>query len=141
MSCVLSRAAMVTTIVSLCVAATGCESSLVPFQEIGGSVVTVVDEGTALSSARTFFLADTIIDVPLASDAIAHGADQEITANIRAHLLALGWRDAAGNPALRPDVIVLVAASTRTQAGFAYANWYGAWGYLPYWDAGVNASW
>ena len=114
-----------------------CESSLIPFHEVGGSVVTLVDDGAALKSARTFFIADTIVDVPLASDAIGHDADREIVANIRAHFVSLGWREVASDP----DVIVLVAASTRTQAGVAYVNWYGAWGYLPYWGTGVDASW
>jgi hypothetical protein len=122
------------------VSVAACESSLVPFQDAGGSVVTVVDDGTALNSARTFVVVDTIVDVPLASVVIGHDADHEITATIRAHLVALGWRDASQGRT-PPDVVVLVAASTRTQAGVAYDNWYGAWGYLPYWDAGVDASW
>jgi hypothetical protein len=142
MSCALSRAcSAAVAIVVACLSASACESSLVPFNEVGGSVVTVVDDGAALSSARTFALPDTIVDVPLQSDVIGHDADREVTADIRAHLISLGWRDVTGNAAVRPDVVVLVAASTRTQAGVAYGNWFGVWGYLPYWDAGVSADW
>jgi hypothetical protein len=142
MSCVLSRACSTAAAIGVvCLAASACESSLVPFNEVGGSVVTVVDDGAALRSARTFALPDTIVDVPLRSDVIGHDADHQITADIRAHLISLGWRDVTGDPVLRPDVVVLVAASTRTQAGVAYGNWYGTWGYLPYWDAGVSAGW
>jgi hypothetical protein len=142
MSCVLSRACSTAVPLAVaCLLASACESSLVPFNEVGGSVVTVVDDGAALSSARTFALPDTIVDVPLRSDVIGHAADREITSDISAHLVALGWRDVTGDAAARPDVVVLVAASTRTQAGVAYDNWYGAWGYLPYWDAGVSAGW
>jgi len=142
MSRVLSRAcstAVAMTVMSL--AASACESSLVPFNEVEGSVVTVVDDGEALHSARTFALPDTIVDVPLQSEVIHHDADREITASVRAHLIALGWREVSRTSTVRPDVVVLVAASTRTQAGVAYVNWYGAWGYLPYWDTGVSSSW
>lgn len=142
MSRVLSRACPTAVAIAVaCLAASACESSLVPFNEVGGSVVTVVDDGAALRSARTFAIPDTIVDVPLESEVIAHDADHEITANIRGHLISLGWRDVTRDPAVRPDVVVLVAASTRTQAGVAYGNWFGAWGYLPYWDAGVSSSW
>jgi hypothetical protein len=142
MSCARIRACSTAAIIAVaCLSASACESSLVPFNEVEGSVVTVVDDGTALRSARTFALPDTIVDVPLQSEVIRHEADHQITANIRAHLISLGWRDVSGNSQVRPDVVVLVAASTRTQAGVAYANWFGAWGYLPYWDAGVSAGW
>ena len=142
MSRVLSRACSTAAAITVaCLAASACESSLVPFDEVEGSVVTVVDDGAALRSARTFALPDTIVDVPLRSEVLTHNADHEITADIRGHLIALGWQDVTGNSATRPDVVVLVAASTRTQAGVAYGNWYGSWGYLPYWDAGVSSGW
>lgn len=140
MSCVL-RTARVAIAAVVAVGALACESSLAPFSAVGGSVVTLVDDGAALSSARTFAIADTIVDVPLRSEAIDHASDREIVGKIRAHFVALGWRDVSHDATGRPDVLVLVAASTRTQAGFAYDNWYGAWGYLPYWDDGVNATW
>jgi hypothetical protein len=142
MSCVLSRACSTAVAIAVaCLSASACESSLVPFNEVSGSVVTVVDDGSALNSARTFFLPDTIVDVPLRSEVILHDADRQITASIRAHLVALGWREVNAVQQERPDVVVLVAASTRVQAGVAYDNWYGAWGYLPYWDSGVGSSW
>ena len=42
---------------------------------------------------------------------------------------------------VRPDVVVLLATSTRVQTGVIYSDWFAAWGYLPYWDASVDPSW
>jgi hypothetical protein len=38
-------------------------------------------------------------------------------------------------------VLVVVAATTRIEVGISYSNWYGAWGYLPYWGATANPAW
>ncbi len=106
-----------------------------------GVVITVVDQGPALAGARTFALPDTIVELPLGSNTLDHASDQQIIANIRAHMVGLGWQDVGSNPAARPDVILLVAAETRIQTGVAYVDWFGAWGYLPYWGAPVSAGW
>ena len=106
-----------------------------------GVVVTVVDMGPALATARTFALPDTIVEVPASAGTISHAADHAIVGSVRTHLRALGWRDLTGTPDAVPDVVVLVAASTRIQTGVAYTDWFGAWGYLPYWGAGVSSTW
>ena len=109
---------------------------------LAGAVVTLVDStGPALQSARTFALPDTIIEIPLGSETISHAADHEIVAHIRDHFIALGWRDVTGLAGAHPDVIVLTADATRVQTGTAYGDWFGAWGYLPYWGAGVGSAW
>src|SRR5690242_6952334 len=51
-----------------------------------GVVITVVDQGPALASARTFALPDTIVELPLGSNTLDHASDQQIIANIRAHI-------------------------------------------------------
>lgn len=106
-----------------------------------GVVITVVDQGPALASARTFALPDTVVEVPVGSNTLNHQSDQQIIANVRAHMVALGWQDVGINPVARPDVVLLVAASTRIQTGVAYVDWFGAWGYLPYWGFGVDGGW
>ena len=106
-----------------------------------GVVITVVDQGPALASARTFALPDTIIEIPVGSNTLSHTSDQQIISNVRAHMVGLGWQDVGTNPAARPDVVLLVAANTRIQTGVAYFDWFGAWGYLPYWGAPVNSGW
>jgi hypothetical protein len=109
---------------------------------LAGAVVTVVDSiGPALESARTFALPDTIVEVPLGSSTISHAADHQIIASIRNHFIELGWEDVTKVPNAHPDVVVLTADATRVQTGTAYGDWFGAWGYLPYWGAGVNQSW
>jgi len=106
-----------------------------------GVVITVVDQGAALASARTFALPDTVVEVPVGSNTIDHASDQQVIANVRAHMVGLGWQDVGSNPAARPDVVLLVAANTRVQTGVAYVDWFGAWGYLPYWGSAVGNGW
>jgi len=101
----------------------------------------VVDSGPALQSARSFVVPDTIIDIPGSLTPITHLNDAAIAADVRQHFIALGWRDAAGDPDPHPDVLVLLGASTRIQTGFIYGDWFSSWGYLPYWGAGVDGSW
>jgi len=109
---------------------------------LAGAVVTVVDStGTALSSARTFALPDTIIEVPLGSSTISHAADHRIVSSIRNHFIELGWQDLTGVSNAHPDVVVLTADATRVQTGTFYGDWFGAWGSLPYWGPTVDASW
>jgi len=118
-----------------------CRSGNLLSPDFSGAVVTVVDSGPALESARTFVLPDTIVDVSRTQQPITHAADAEITATIRQRLLAFGWRDVAADSAPRPDVIVLVGAATRIQTGVVYSDWFASWGYLPYWGPAVDASW
>ena len=106
-----------------------------------GVVITVVDQGPALASARTFALPDTVVEVPLGSNTISHESDQQIIASVRAHMTALGWQDLGTNRAANPDVVLLVAAATRIQTGVAYFDWFGAWGSLPYWGPAVSSGW
>jgi len=106
-----------------------------------GVVITVVDQGPALASARTFALPDTIVEIPVGSNTLDHASDQQIIANVRAHMVGLGWQDVGTNPAAKPDVVLLVAANTRIQTGVAYVDWFGAWGYLPYWGPAVSGGW
>ena len=128
--------------IAVSLVATACEISNPFTEDLGGVVVTVVDSGPQLFSARTFALPDTIVEVPrTSSSSIDHSADDAIVAKIRQHFLAMGWQDVTGTGETRPDVVVLVAMSTRTETGVAYSGWYGAWGYLPYWGAGVSSAW
>ena len=106
-----------------------------------GVVITVVDQGTALSGARTFALPDTVVELPVGSTTISHQSDQQIIASVRAHMVGLGWQDVGTNFTARPDVVLLIAANTRIQTGVAYFDWFGAWGYLPYWGPSVDDGW
>ena len=109
--------------------------------DLPGVVITVVDNGVVLASARTFALPDTVIEVPLGSNTLDHAFDQQIIANVRAHMVAFGWQDVGTSPSANPDVVLLVATATRIQTGVAYFDWFGAWGYLPYWGLAVDGSW
>jgi uncharacterized protein DUF4136 len=122
--------------------ASACRSeNIVDFEDFSGAVVTLVDSGPALQSARTFALPDTIVEAERSAGSIGHASDQDITAHIRNHFLALGWQEVRVGDGVRPDVLVLVAAATRIQTGVTYGDWYGSWSYLPYWSPAVNSSW
>jgi len=128
--------------VAATLAAVACQATNPLTNDLGGVVVTLVDSGGSLNSARSFALPDTIVTLPQSSEgSVSHDADREITASIRRHLLALGWQDVSAHPSMHPDVVILVAASERIEVGVAYYDWYGSWGYLPYWNVGVNSSW
>jgi len=128
-------------ITALALATWACQADELFLEEPVGSVITLVDGGSSLASARTFALPDTIIQMSDLIASIDHTTDRKITASIRGHLLALGWRDATRDASPKPDVLVLVAASMRIQTGVVYDDWFGAWGYLPYWSAPVDESW
>jgi hypothetical protein len=118
-----------------------CHASDFVLDDPATSVVTVVDSGPSLRSARTFVLPDTVVALPVASAVTGHGADHEITTAIRGHLVALGWRDAGHDSTGVPDVVVLAATATQAQSGVMYPDWFAAWGFLPYWGATVDRSW
>jgi hypothetical protein len=99
-----------------------------------------VDSSTvSLEAARTFAIPDTV--VALDSGNIDHAADREIVAQVRQNLTALGWREVRGPSQDVPDVVVVVGAMTRVEVGVSYTNWYGAWGWMPYWGAPADPSW
>jgi len=127
--------ALVTTLASA-----GCHDLL----ETGltGAVITLVDSGPPLRDARTFALPDTIIELESSVINLDHANDATLTARIRNHLLMLGWIDVTFDTAApRPDVLLLTVATTRIQTGVMYSDWYGSWGYLPYWSPAVSSSW
>jgi len=119
---------------------TACQSAEELAAPLPGAVLTTVDNGPALASARTFALPDTVIDLPSNSATIGHESAAAIVTRVRAHLVRLGWTDIGRSIIAKPDVIVLIAASERLQTGWAYADWYGAWGYLPYWGPAVGST-
>ena len=119
---------------------TACQSAEELATPLPGAVLTTVDNGPALASARTFALPDTVIDLPSNSATIGHESAAAIVTRVRAHLVRLGWTDIGRSIIAKPDVIVLIAASERLQTGWAYADWYGAWGYLPYWGPAVGST-
>ena len=129
----------------LCVAAAAalfaaaCDATTITEQSFG-AVVTLVDSGPALHTARTFVLPDTVIRLAEGTAVSAQVADTLIR-EVRAQFLALGWTELRDTLTSHPDVVVLLAASTRTETGVAYTGWYSAWGYLPYWGPTVDASW
>ena len=119
--------------------ASACDATTFTEQSTG-AVVTLVDSGPALKSARTFVLPDTMMRLSTGSAVSPEVADTLI-AEIRAHFLSLGWTELKDTLTSLPDVVVLAAASTRIETGVAYTSWYSSWGYLPYWGPSVDASW
>lgn len=133
------RGAWCVAVLALC--ATACQNDDLFDVDQSGVVVTVVDSGAALASARTFVLPDTVIELPVESQLLSHSFDKALVASVRGHLTALGWQDLGSSPTAKPDVVVLIATSTRIESGVAYFDWFGAWGYLPYWGPAVGSTW
>ena len=118
-----------------------CQANDLTINDLSSAVVTVVDSGTSLRDARSFALPDTIVELPAGAATLAHGTDRLITASVRRHLVALGWRDVSDDSTARPDVVVLAASATRIQTGVAYGDWFRAWSYLGCWQPDVDATW
>jgi len=116
-----------------------CLSNNIVTADGSGAVVTV-DGSAGLHNARTFALPDTIVELPTGSIGISKSAADEIVSRVRANLVRLGWTDVGTNPAVPPDVVVLIAAAERVQTGVGYSDWFGSWGYLPYWGASVSSA-
>jgi len=115
-----------------------CQSADNLSTNLPGAVLTIVDDGPALNTARTFALPDTVADIPRGSAVIGHESSTAIVGRVRSHLLRLGWTDVSHTLHAQPDVVVLIAANERIETGWAYADWNGAWGYLPYWGPAVS---
>jgi len=132
------------TIASLLTAAlllVSCQSiEVVNTPDQFGAVITLVDSGPVLSSARTFVLPDTIVRLSPTGGGMGHEASSAIVARVRGQLIAFGWTDVTAIHNARPDVIVLIAVAERVQTSVAYVDWFGAWGYLPYWGPTVNTT-
>ena len=101
------------------------------------AIATVRDPDFAFSSALTFYMPDTIVQIneddPDAID-INRDNDDEILANVRQNLLALGWDELDGGDiegGQVPDVAVgnLIMATENTQWWITYPP--GCWD--PYW--------
>ncbi len=109
------------------------------------SVVTVVDSsGTALRSARTFSLIDTVMHARRAPGAnvIGHESDATILSTIRNGFLADGWREITNPGQQRPDVVVLCIVFERVNTGVFYGGWWNDFAYWPGWPAyGPDWTW
>jgi len=107
------------------------------------SVTTLVDSQTALRTAHTFALPDTIIHSrqPGGVSVITHKGDAEIIAQIRAGLVGFGWQEITDVAARRPDVVVLTAVLEQTNTGVAYSDWWANWGWWPGWPVGYGPDW
>ena len=132
---------MVCCMAAAALLAAGCGDNTIDSPQSFGAVVTVVDSGLALRRASTFVLPDTVVllsqfGTPINSD-LAH----QLVIQVRAHFRAMGWTEIPDARDSRPDVLILLAASTQVQTGIAYSDWFSAWGYLPYWGGSVNDAW
>jgi hypothetical protein len=127
--------------ISAALLAAACGGMTINSPQSFGAVVTVVDSGPALRRARTFVVPDTVIQLAERGSAISPTLAHQLVIQVRANFLAMGWTELPAAAESRPDVVVLLAASTQIQTGVAYGDWYSAWGYLPYWGTSVDPSW
>ena len=119
----------------------GCATDFPSSLDNIGWVTTLVDTATSsLETARTFAIPDTIVE--LRGDVgLNHAADAQIAADVRRHFLLLGWREVPLNSIETPDVVIVMGALSQTEVGYVYSDWFGAWGWLPYWGPTVDPAW
>jgi len=123
--------------------ATGCYPDQIASVTQPVSVTTLVDSQTALKTALTFALPDTVLHPARAqgADVIGHEHDAEILASIRSNFVAMGWREIVDVTNEHPDVVVLTFVLEQTNTGVAYSDWWGGWSYWPGWPVGYGPDW
>lgn len=107
------------------------------------SVTTLVDSQTALKTARSFTVPDTVLH-PLkfqGADLIGHAHDADILKAVRTNLVGLGWHEITDVATTRPDVVVLTFVLEQTNTGVAYTDWWGGWSFWPGWPVGYGPDW
>ena len=107
------------------------------------TITTLVDSQTALKTAHTFALPDTVLHPAQfqGADIIGHEHDADILKTVRSNLVALGWQEITDLATTRPDVVVLTFVLERTNTGVAYTNWWGGWSFWPGWPVGYGPDW
>ena len=106
-----------------------------------GWVTTLVDSTTSsLFTARTFAVPDTVVELG-GDGSFVHTSDRIIVDRVRDHFVSLGWTEVRDARDASPDVLVVIGVSTRVEVGYTYVDWYGAWGWAPYWGAAANPAW
>jgi len=125
----------------VCAATVACYPDQMDSFTQTSSVVTLVDSQAPLSEARTFALPDTIVAVIRGVGAASIAGENQILARIRESLISRGWKDVTAIRAEKPDVVVLTAVVEQSLAGFAYGDWWAAWGFWPGWAGAYGADW
>ena len=127
--------------IALLLPASACTEHSILGTDNVGWVTTLVDTTTtAIESARTFALPDTIVELR-GQAGLSHAADHEIAASVRAHFVGLGWREVPLGSSEVPDVVIVLGALSQTEVGVIYPDWFGAWGWLPYWGPAADPTW
>jgi hypothetical protein len=121
--------------------AVACDGTTLDSPQSFGAIVTMVDSGGALRRSSTFVLPDTVVRLSQFGTPIGPTLAHQLIIQVRAHFRAMGWTELANERGAHPDVLILIAASTQTQIGLAYGDWFSSWGYLPYWGGSVDQSW
>jgi hypothetical protein len=117
-----------------------CDDTFAGLDNIGW-VTTLVDSTTSsLSVARTFAVPDTVVQLRGDGD-MDHAADRIVAASVRAHFIALGWTEVRNAAEGLPDVVIVLGVSTREEVGVSYADWYGSYGWMPYWGSAADPAW
>lgn len=106
-------------------------------------VVTVYDEAYNFGAVKTYAMPDTILHLladttASEEDEISREYDELILATIVSNMEKQGYQRITdidpGDPAKRPDVVVLAGVTVTTWNGYSwYPGWWGGWGYWPGW--------
>ena len=140
MSLVPRRAHLVATVLLAVSGLAGaCDSAPVNPDNIGWVTTLVDSTPPALQEARTFAVPDTI--AALNGGTFNHAQDKAIAAEVRAQFLSLGWIEKKDTAGVKPDVVIVMGTNTRVEVGISYADWFPAYGWIPYWGTPADPSW
>ena len=100
-------------------------------------VGTSYDKDFNYSNVKTFSLPDTVIHVTGQGqeDSLGRDHDKLIINSVRAHMIALGYREESLDTLNPADVVLLISASASSNSGLFFdpAWWWGYWGWWPGW--------
>jgi hypothetical protein len=97
------------------------------------TVTTVFKQDADFGALQRYTIADSVLHLP-DEGSISRSSDQALLSSIRENLNAAGYTEETDPAANPPDVVVLVAISTADNVAYTTYDFWGYWGWYPYWD-------
>jgi len=104
------------------------------------TVTTVFNSQANFAANRRYSIADSVQHIPN-EGAVSRQNDQALLQRIRQNMNAAGYTEEL-NPAVNPpDVVVLASITTAENVAYTTYDFWGYWGWYPYWDPFYSAGW
>jgi hypothetical protein len=126
----------------------GCDADSPSSAEDFRIVATARNESASFAAVTTFTLPNTVQaiqdpDDPASNRTLSTQFNDQIIAQVRKNVTALGWQELTDPVGPKPNVFVQVSAMATTDTDVYYSSWYGYWGayYAPWYGATYSAGW